>query len=83
MIISINNINTLSSSSASSLTAGLIATEPTTKLIVGVLHRVPPAGEEGWLLSSCRCRGMAENERSAGLSSDLLISSDPTTQMKS
>ena len=48
-------MNTFSSSKASSLTAGLIGTEPTTKLIVGVLHRVlSPAGEEGRLPSGCR-----------------------------
>ena len=74
----IYNISTLSSSSASSLTAGLTTTEPITKLSVGVLQRVPPPGEDGWLLSSCRCKGRAENERSAGLSSDLTSSSDPT-----
>ena len=62
-------MNTFSSSKASSLTAGLIGTEPTTKLIVGVLHRVlSPAGEEGRLPSGCRWRGSAENERSAGWS---------------
>ena len=79
--------NTLSSSKASSLTAGLIGTEPTTKLIVGVLHRVlSPAGEEGRLPSDCRWRGSAENERSAGWSAfsaaDLLSSSEFRSQKK-
>ena len=74
-------LNTFSSSKASSLTAGLIGTEPTTKLIVGVLHRVlSPAGEEGRLPSGCRWRGSAENERSAGWSAfsaaDLFSSSE-------
>ena len=80
-------LNTFSSSKASSLTAGLIGTEPTTKLIVGVLHRVlSPAGEEGRLLSGCRWRGSAENERSAGWSAfsaaDLFSSSEFRSQKK-
>ena len=80
-------LNTFSSSKASSLTAGLIGTEPTTKLIVGVLHRVlSPAGDAGRLPSGSRWRGSAENERSVGWSAfsavDLFSSSEFRSQKK-
>ena len=72
---------TLSSSRASSLTAGFTATGPPTKLSVGVLHRVSPAGDDG-LLSNCKCDGTAVNGGSSGLSSTLATSSESTTRMK-
>ena len=72
---------TLSSSRASSLTAGFTVTGPPTKLSVGVLHRVSPAGDVG-LLSNCKCDGTAVNGGSSGLSSTLETSSESTTRMK-
>ena len=66
---------TLSSSRASSLTAGFTAIGPPTKLSVGVLHRMSPAGDDG-LLSNCKCDGTAVNGGLSGLSSTLATSSE-------
>lgn len=76
-----NLILTLSSSSASSLTAGFTATGAPIKLSVGVLHCVSPAGDDG-LLSKCKCDGTAVNGGSSGLPSTLATSSESTTGMK-